>query len=125
MEKPSRDFKGIWIPKEVWESNELSIMEKVLFVEIHSLDNERGCYASNRYFSEFFGVSERQIQNVIAALKGKGFVKVFIKNRYDRSIKVVGKYARVRGEALKKLRQDQADLAQRFRRGHGHIFRQP
>ena len=119
MEKPSRDFKGIWIPKEVWESNELSIMEKVLFVEIHSLDNERGCYASNRYFSEFFGVSERQIQNVIAALKGKGFVKVFIKNRYDRSIKVVGKYARVRGEALKKLRQDQADLAQRFRRGGG------
>ena len=119
MEKPSRDFKGIWIPKEVWESNELSIMDKVLFVEIHSLDNERGCYASNRYFSEFFGVSERQIQNVIAALKGKGFVKVFIKNRYDRSIKVVGKYARVRGEALKKLRQDQADLAQRFRRGGG------
>ena len=119
MEKLTRDFKGIWIPKEVWESNELSIMEKVLFVEIHSLDNERGCYASNRYFSEFFGVSERQIQNVIAALKGKGFVKVFIKNRYDRSIKVVGKYARVRGEALKKLRQDQADLAQRFRRGGG------
>ena len=119
MEKPSRDFKGIWIPKDVWESSELSIMEKVLFVEIHSLDNERGCYASNRYFSEFFGVSERQIQNVIAALKGKGFVKVFIKNRYDRSIKVVGKYARVHGEALKKLRQDQADLAQKFRRGGG------
>ena len=117
MEKPSRDFKGIWIPKDVWESSELSIMEKVLFVEIHSLDNERGCYASNRYFSEFFGVSERQIQNVIAALKGKGFVKVFIKYRYDRSIKVVGKYARVHGEALKKLRQDQADLAQKFRRG--------
>ena len=62
MEKPSRDFRGIWIPKEIWESNQLSIMEKVLFVEIHSLDNERGCYASNRYFSEFFHVSERQIQ---------------------------------------------------------------
>ena len=43
MEKPSRDFKGIWIPKEIWESENLSIMEKVLFVEIHSLDNERGC----------------------------------------------------------------------------------
>ena len=119
MEKLTRDFKGIWIPKEVWESNELSIMEKVLFVEIHSLDNERGCYASNRYFSEFFGVSERQIQNVIGSLKGKGFIKVIIKNRYDRSIKVVGKYARVHGEALKKLRQDQADLAQKFRRGGG------
>ena len=117
MEKPSRDFKGIWIPKEIWESEQLSIMEKVLFVEIHSLDNERGCYASNRYFSEFFGVSERQIQTYIACLKAKGFINVFIKNRYDRSIRVVGKYARVHGEALKQLRQNQADLAQKFRRG--------
>ena len=82
MEKPSRDFKGIWIPKEIWESNQLSIMEKVLFVEIHSLDNERGCYASNRYFAEFFDVSERQIQTRIAGLKAKGFITVIIKNRY-------------------------------------------
>ena len=117
MEKPSRDFKGIWIPKDIWESEQLSIIEKVLFVEIHSLDNERGCYASNRYFSEFFGVSERQIQNVIAALKEKGFVFVTIQNRYERAIRVVGKYARVRGEELKQLRQSQAGLAQKFRVG--------
>ena len=68
MEKPSRDFKGIWIPKEIWESEQLSIMEKVLFVEIHSLDNERGCYASNRYFSEFFHVSERQIHTNLQSM---------------------------------------------------------
>ena len=117
MEKPSRDFKGIWIPRDVWESRHLSIMEKVLFQEIHSLDNELGCYASNRYFSEFFDVSERQIQNVIASLKEKGFINVFIKNRYERSIRVVGKYAQVHGEALKQLRQNQAHLAQKFRRG--------
>jgi len=58
MERPPRDFKGIWIPKEVWLSEELSLMEKVLFVEIHSLDNERGCFASNKYFGDFF-VSSR------------------------------------------------------------------
>ena len=115
MEKPSRDFKGIWIPKEIWESEQLSIMEKVLFVEIHSLDNERGCYASNRYFSEFFHVSERQIQNVIASLKTKGYIFVTIKNRYEREIRVVGKYARVRGEDLRKMRQDQSNLAKKFR----------
>jgi hypothetical protein len=96
MEKPSRDFKGIWIPKEIWESENLSIMEKVLFVEIHSLDNERGCYASNRYFAEFFHVSERQIQTHIANLKAKGFVTVTIKDRYDRVIRAAGKHARVR-----------------------------
>ena len=61
MEKPSRDFKGVWIPKDIWESHQLSIMEKVVFVEIHSLDNERGCFAGNKYFAGFFNVSERQI----------------------------------------------------------------
>ena len=117
MEKPSRDFKGIWIPKEIWESNQLSIMEKVLFVEIHSLDNERGCYASNRYFSEFFSVSERQIQTHIASLKNKGFITVAIQNRYERVMRAVGKYARVHGERLHQLRQEQVTLAQKFRMG--------
>jgi hypothetical protein len=117
MEKPSRDFKGIWIPKEIWESNQLSIMERVLFVEIHSLDNERGCYASNRYFSVFFGVSERQIQTYIAGLKAKGFITVTIQNRYERVMRAVGKYARVRGEDLLQLRQDQARLVHKFRIG--------
>ena len=117
MEKPSRDFKGIWIPKEIWESNQLSIMERVLFVEIHSLDNERGCYASNRYFSVFFGVSERQIQTYIAGLKVKGFITVTIQNRYERVMRAVGKYARVRGENLRHLRRDQAELVHTFRMG--------
>jgi hypothetical protein len=117
MEKPSRDFKGIWIPKDIWESDQLSIMEKVLFVEIHSLDNEHGCYASNPYFSEFFHVSERQIQTYIALLKTKGFVTVTIQNRYERVIRAAGRYARVHREELRQLRQDQARLVHRFRVG--------
>ena len=117
MEKPSRDFKGIWIPKEIWESSQLSLMEKVLFVEIHSLDNERGCYASNRYFSEFFHVSERQIQTYIAGLKAKGFITVTIQNRYERVMRAAGKHARVHGAELRQLRQDQANLVHRFRLG--------
>jgi len=49
-----RDFKGIWIPKEIWFLEELSHMERILFAEIDSLDNERGCIASNEYV-EFDG----------------------------------------------------------------------
>lgn len=117
MEKPPRDFKGVWIPKEIWLSEQLSLMEKVLFVEIHSLDNERGCFASNRHFAEFFGVSERQIQTYIAALKVKGFITVVIRNRNERVMRAVGKYAHVRGENLRQLRQEQAGLVHRFRVG--------
>ena len=61
MERHERDFKGVRIPRDIWLSEQLSIMEKVLFVEINSLDNERGCFASNAYFAEFFQVSSRRV----------------------------------------------------------------
>jgi hypothetical protein len=114
MEKTQRDFKGIWIPKEIWLSDKLSLMEKVLFVEIHSLDNERGCFASNRYFADFFGVSDRQIRTRIASLKRHGFVTVSIKNRYDRVIRTAGKFARVSDQNLRELGRMRTDLAAKF-----------
>jgi hypothetical protein len=90
-------------------------MEKVLFVEIHSLDNERGCYASNRHFAQFFGVSERQIRTYIASLKEKGFVTVTIKDRYDRTIRVTGKYARASSADLRRLQQSRQELVHKWR----------
>src|SRR5262245_61966057 len=104
MERAQRDFKGVWIPKEIWESPVLSLMEKVLFVEIHSLDKERGCCASNRYFAEFFGVSPRQNETYVASLKHKGFITVSIQNQNERTIRAAGKYRRVSESELKKLR---------------------
>lgn len=114
MERPTRDFKGVWIPKEIWLSEQLSLMEKVLFVEIQSLDNERGCFASNKYLGEFFGIHPRRIAAHIASLKSKGFVFVTITNRNERVIRVVGKYARVPDSEVRRLRQEKANLVHRF-----------
>lgn len=114
MERPQRDFKGIWIPREIWLSEQLSLMEKVLFVEIHSLDNERGCFASNQYFANFFRVSDRQIRTYVGTLKEKGFVTVSIRNRNERVIRVAGKYARVPESALRKLDTERRELVHRL-----------
>lgn len=105
-----RDFKGVWIPKEIWLSRELSLMEKVLFVEIHSLDNARGCFASNRHFADFFDVSDRQIRNYIGALREKGFITVTITNHHERVIRTAGKYARVSEERLREFDADYKKL---------------
>ena len=115
MERPSRDFKGIWIPRDIWLSDQLSLMEKVLFVEIHSLDNERGCFASNKYFAEFFGVSDRQIRTYIGSLKEKGFVSVTIQNRNERVIRVAGKHAWGKAADVAKLKESRAGLVHSFR----------
>lgn len=115
MERPQRDFKGIWIPKEIWLSDQLSLMEKVLFVEIHSLDNERGCFASNNYFAEFFGVSDRQIRTHIGSLKEKGFISVSIQNRNERVIRVAVKHAWIKGADVARLKQSRAGLVHKWR----------
>ena len=69
-----RDFKGIWIPKEIWLNDDLTLQEKVFLVEIDSLDNEEGCFATNKYFSEFFKISTTRVSLVINSLIDKGYL---------------------------------------------------
>lgn len=70
----NRDFKGIWIPKEIWLNKELSALDKVLLAEISSLDNEQHCFASNEYFAEFCGVGVATITRSIKKLKELGYI---------------------------------------------------
>ena len=73
-----RDFKGVWIPKEVWLDENLTWMEKLLLVEIDSLDKEKGCFASNKYFAEFFQLSPSRISELVSQLVSKGYVTTFL-----------------------------------------------
>lgn len=72
-----RQFKGIWIPKEIWITDELSLQEKVVLVEIDSLDDEeKGCYASNKYFADFFKLTNGRISQIIKQLQEKGYLDI-------------------------------------------------
>lgn len=90
--KEKRSFKGVWIPKEIWLDSDLSIIEKCLLTEISSLDNEIGCFASNKYFSEFFGIGERQVSKYISRLQENGKIIVSIIGRNKRSIVMEQKF---------------------------------
>ena len=74
--KQDRKFEGVWIPAEFWLDENLSIMEVVLLTEIKSLDNEKGCFASNAYLSNFFGLSKSRISQLVNQLKDKGYITV-------------------------------------------------
>lgn len=75
-EQYERDFKGVWIPKHIWLTDDLGWTEKMLLVEIDSLDREHGCFASNEHFAQFFGLSKDRISKMITMLKRKGYISV-------------------------------------------------
>ena len=64
----NNNFKGIWIPKEVLCNKNLGQTEKLLISSIFTLDNGKGCYATNAYFSELIGISKDRVSKVINKL---------------------------------------------------------
>lgn len=80
-----RGFKGVWIPAEYWLDANLTMSEINMITEIDSLDNGNGCYASNKHFAEFFGVTKGRASQIIASLKVKGYISI----SYDRDGKQI------------------------------------
>ena len=71
-----RDFKGVWIPREVWLDDGLSALEKVILIEIDSLDTEENhCYASNKYLAEFCQCSEIKVSQAIKKFIFLGYIE--------------------------------------------------
>ena len=82
-----RDFKGIWIPKEVWLDERLTALDKIILMEINSLDNEEGCFASNEYLAEFCQCSEAKVSKAIAKLKELGYIYT---KKFDGRVRFLG-----------------------------------
>lgn len=74
MEKP-----GYWavIPACVRYDADLPANAKLLYGEITALSDAKGyCFASNAYFTELFGLSDRSVTRLIAKLADRGYLRV-------------------------------------------------
>jgi len=65
----TRSFKGVWIPKSIWENTDLNCTERCFLAEIDSLTGENGCYASRDFFAERMGVSKQHITDMLTKLR--------------------------------------------------------
>ena len=83
----SRDFKGVWFPREVWLDTRLDMVEKGILIEIHSLDNKDGCIASNEYLAKFCQTSETKVTRTISKLIDLGYIRVKSFNGRIRTLK--------------------------------------
>ena len=73
----TRDFKGIWISKQIWLDKKLNALDKVILSEIDSLDStEEGCYASNEYLADFCQCSPSKVSSSISKLIELNYIYV-------------------------------------------------
>jgi len=70
----SENFKGVFIPADIFLIKDLSLAEKILIVTILGLDNGDGCYASNEYLSRFVQITPTSCSSIISNLKKSGLL---------------------------------------------------
>lgn len=84
-----RDFKGVWIPKQVFLDERLNAIEKLILAEVDSLDVEgsEGCFASNEYLAKFCQCSVTKVSTSVYKLIKLGYLYVFKNDGRKRYLK--------------------------------------
>jgi len=70
-----RQFKGVWIPAEIWLDGELTLTEKALLAEIDSFSgNGKTFYKSNDTIVQEYKVSRSTVSRAIKRLAELGYI---------------------------------------------------
>lgn len=86
-----RAFKGIWIPRFLWELKELTWSEKLVLLEIDSLSAlDLGCIASDQHFADFLGIKKGTASNIVSSLRKKGYIETVEFDGRKRQLKLTG-----------------------------------
>ena len=88
MESNKKGFKGVWLCAAIYESPELSAVEKLLLAEIDALTTDTdACYATNAHFSERLGVTVTRVDHLLGKLTRLGYiVRVSFDGRVTRRV---------------------------------------
>jgi hypothetical protein len=104
-DKDTRDFKGVWIPKDVWLNPNLTFLEKGILAEIDSLSSEdKGCFASNEYLAEFCGCSVTKVSLAISKLVDLGYI--YLANFNGRQRELKSRLSKSERQTFTKLKAD-------------------
>lgn len=89
---------GLFIPLDLINNRELDWVNKILLSEIISLSKlEKGCYASNKWLSEFIGMETSSLQRRLNFLVNKGYIVTI--NKYSGK-KCIGRIINPTGKVM-------------------------
>lgn len=85
--KQKRGFKGLWLPAPLLFEESLCPSEKILAIEIDSLDSDgSGCTASNPYLANFLNIPEGSLRKHLYHLRDMKIIKVSVHKKYRRTM---------------------------------------
>ena len=88
----------IMVPGKILRNPDLTYLQKLILSKITNLDNDKGCFATNKYFARLLSTSINSVSKTINQLKNMGFIEVTITDNTDRSMTLAKKW---RGDVLK------------------------
>lgn len=78
----ARQFKGVWIPAELYLDKTITWTQKIILLEVDSFSkNKLECFVSNEHLANLIGISESGIEKAI-----RGLVEM---NRLERKRQVI------------------------------------
>ena len=79
------------IPGNILRNDDLTYLEKIVLAKITNLDNDKGCFATNKYFADLLSTSINSVSKTINSLKNMGLIKVEIIDNTHRTITLAKK----------------------------------
>ena len=73
-----KEFKGVWIPYEIFINKKVTDKEKTIYSMILTLSKTKECIMSNSYISSMLNISKVRSSRLINSLRDKGYIKVKI-----------------------------------------------
>lgn len=71
-----RDFKGVWIPREIYLDTNLEAQDRIILAIIHMYSENGICQLSNRELAQLSCCSERKVSVSLAMLKKQNYIEV-------------------------------------------------
>ena len=106
MEKQERQFKGIWIPANIWLNPNMTAIDKILLADIDSFTgNKKTFYKSNETVAKELFVSVKSISRSVKKLKDLGYISIS-GNKRQRRIIAKGQYVFDKGQNVQDIGQN-------------------
>ena len=86
------------IPGDILRNDKLTYGQKIILAKIMNLDNDKGCFATNKYFADLLSTTINSVSKTINQLAKDGLIEITLVDNTKRSMTIAKK---ARGDSQK------------------------